>query len=243
MAVRVERSLERRQEVVDAAVRIADRDGLDRVSMRNLADELGVGTMTLYTYVADKDELLDLMLDEVSRHMLVPEPLPTSWREALRAIAIRTRDAVEHHPWVLDAGARRPRQRINTMRHVEQSLAAVAPLGLDREVAGTILTAVDDYTVGHSYRKRTRQKMRRAFRAAVARGGPGGDPAVEEAIEAGELPLLAKAFRSRRARRPVLPPDPDFERGLDWLLDGIEASVAAADQSRASPASERAPIA
>jgi AcrR family transcriptional regulator len=97
-SVRMERA-----EIVSAAVRIADADGVDAVSMRRLADELGVATMTPYTHVASKDELLDLMRDAVAAEMLLPEPLPEDWRAALRAIADRTRAAYEAHPWCLDS--------------------------------------------------------------------------------------------------------------------------------------------
>src|ERR1700760_4064641 len=92
-----------RQEIVEAAVKLADQEGIEAVSMRRLAERLGVGTMTPYTYVESKEELLDLMRDEVARAMLVPEPLPGDWREALRQIALRTRDALESNPWMGDA--------------------------------------------------------------------------------------------------------------------------------------------
>src|SRR5882757_7786496 len=107
-----------RAEIVAAA-------GIEAVSMRRLADELGVATMTPYTHVESKDELLDLMRDAVAAEMLLPEPLPDDWREALRAIALRTRAAYEAHPWSLDATPRRPRARLHRLRHVEQSIGIV----------------------------------------------------------------------------------------------------------------------
>lgn len=223
MVVRVERSLERRQEVVAAAVRIADRDGLDAVSMRNLADELGVGTMTLYSYFADKDELLELMRDEVDREMLVPEPLPDDWREALRAIAGRTRDALRDHPWVLTTIAHGGRARLNILRHIDQSLRAVASLEVDDGRRGEILMAVDDYTIGHTIRARVRKA--RAGDPARRRQAK-LDPEVEAAIAAGELTALGGRIVPQRGRAAVpLPPKGDFEQGLEWLLDGIAADL------------------
>jgi AcrR family transcriptional regulator len=220
----------RRQEIVAAAVELADAEGLEAVSMRRLAEKLGVGTMTPYSYVADKDELLDLMIDEVSREMLVPEPLPGEWRLALRSIAFRTRDAVEAHPWIFRGQARRPRGRINTMRHVEQSIGAVQMLGADRQASTRVLMAVDDYVLGHCFRKRMRQRTERAVRTAAGEDGAAGngrpplDPEVEAAMEAGELPLLRRGFQKRGARAfRGVPPEGDFESGLEWLLDGIEA--------------------
>jgi AcrR family transcriptional regulator len=229
--VKLERSDVRRQAIVDAGVVLADSDGIAAVTMRHVAERLGVGTMTLYSYVANKDELVDLMLDNVGREMLVPEPLPGHWREALGAIALRTRDAMDLHPWMFEATTRRLKPRVNFLRHVEQSLAAVATLGIDGPTTETILTAIDDYTLGYAVRRRARQRMVREVRAASARGehhadeDPSLDPAIAAALEAGELPLVEAAFgrSGGGAPRPLMPPESDFERGLDWLLDGIEA--------------------
>jgi AcrR family transcriptional regulator len=216
-----------RQAIVDAAVELADAEGLEAVSMRRLAEKLGVGTMTPYTYVEGKDELLDLMRDEVGRAMLVPEPLPDDWREALRAIAKRTRDAFETHPWISDARSSRPRIRINMARHIEQSISAIEKLGVDGKTGAAVLTAVDDYVIGHSLRQRSRQRTIRAIRAAAAageEGRPALDPEVAAGIESGELDRVGRMLARRRGRKLTgVPPEPDFEAGLEWLLDGIEA--------------------
>ncbi|HET7444731.1 MAG TPA: TetR/AcrR family transcriptional regulator C-terminal domain-containing protein [Solirubrobacterales bacterium] len=228
--VQPEKSALRREEIVEAAVALADAEGLDAVSMRKLAERLGVATMTPYSHVAGKDELLDLMRDRVALEMLAPEPLPVGWRAALRAIALRTRDAIEAHPWVLDAQAHSPRLRINLTRHIEQSLSVVEMMGIEPEQGGAVLMAIDDYVVGHCIRHRARQRAARAMRAAQAAGEPRPelDPAVKAAFETGELDLLKRAFGSHR-RQPSrfgLPPEADFEQGLEWMLDGIEAMAA-----------------
>lgn len=217
----------RRVEIVAAAVRIADAEGVEAVSMRRLADELGVATMTPYTHVANKDELLDLMRDEVGRAMLVPEPLPDEWREALWAIAQHTRAAFEAHPWISDIRSSRPRIRINMARHVEQSIGAIGRIGVDGRTGAAVLTAIDDYVIGHCLRQRARQRTIRAIRAAAAagedEGGPELDPEVRAAIESGELAGVGRWLEHRRGEMPAgIPPEPDFDAGLDWLLDGIE---------------------
>lgn len=218
-----------RQEIVEAAVRLADEEGIEAVSMRRLAERLGVGTMTPYTYVESKEELLGLMRDEVMRAMLVPEPLPSDWREALRQIALRTRDALEAHPWAASARPHGLQVRINLARHIEQSASVVEKLGVDPKVGAAAVTAVDDYVIGHCVRLRMRQRVIRARRAAVAAGaepGPALDPAVEAAIEAGELPRAGRIFAERaKSGRVAIAPSPDFELGLEWLLDGIERAA------------------
>jgi AcrR family transcriptional regulator len=220
----------RRAEIVAAAVRIADAEGVEAVSMRRLADELGVATMTPYTHVESKDELLDLMRDAVAAEMILPEPIPDSWREALRAIALRTRAAFEAHPWSLDATPRRPRARINRLRHVEQSIGIVLRLGAAPGQSRSILMSIDDYVVGYCMRARSRQRMLASLgpeeKDAIHRFHD-TDPEVAAALEAGELPIIKKIAGRPDRRHPFgVPPDSGFEPGLDWLLDGIEASVA-----------------
>jgi AcrR family transcriptional regulator len=220
--------------IVAAAVRIADAEGVEAVSMRRLADELGVATMTPYTHVESKDELLDLMRDAVAAEMILPEPIPDDWREALRAIAHKTKDAFEAHPWSLDVSPRRPRARINRLRHVEQSVSVMVGLHVGPPTGRAILMSIDDYVIGYCTRKRARQRM-------LASLGPEGkqalhsfrdpDPEVAAALEAGELPLIkAIADRSHQSHPFGVPPDSGFEPGLEWLLDGIEATVGPAGE-------------
>jgi AcrR family transcriptional regulator len=228
----------RRAEIVAAAVRLADAEGVEAVSMRRLADELGVATMTPYTHVEGKDELLDLMRDAVAAEMLIPEPLPDDWRAALGAIAHATKDAFEAHPWVLDARPRYPRARINHLRHIEQSVGVVIRIGAERELGRAILMSVDDYVVGYCLRARSRERMLAGLapeEKESLRSLQRVDPEVTAAIEAGELPLIRKIMGHADRDKPFgIPPDSGFEPGLEWLLDGIEATVAARDLSPAT---------
>ena len=109
---------------------LAYAEGLDAVSMRRVASELGVGTMTLCYYVATRDELLALMNDAMMGELVVPAgELPSDWRAALGLIAHRSRAAFRRHPWAIEEppGTLGP----NAMRHFEQSLAAVDGLEVD----------------------------------------------------------------------------------------------------------------
>ena len=217
-------TVDRKAEIAAAAMDLADTEGLDAVSMRNIAERLGVGTMTLYGHVGGKDEVLDLMADEISREMLVPEPVPEHWRSALRAIAVRTRDAIGRHPWVTGTMGRRRGARINTMRHIEQSIAALSELDVAPPDKAKILMAVDDYVFGYALRSDARARA-----AELPPDPPEIDEEVRAAVAAGELPLIAKVIGGRSSRASVgLRPPSDFEQGLDWLLDGIEAGVSAA---------------
>jgi len=143
-----------RADIARAALEIADSQGFDDVSMRRVAERLGAGTMTLYHYVRNKDELIALMSDAVMAEVVVPEgELSDDWRTALTQIANRSHDAFSAHHWVFqkigDDGVPGP----NGMRHFEQSLRAVAGLGLDREQTFEVIGQVDDYVFGYSLRE------------------------------------------------------------------------------------------
>jgi AcrR family transcriptional regulator len=202
--------------VVETALRIADEDGVDAVSMRRIASELGVGTMSLYHHVADKEELLELMADAISGELLVPGEILGDWREALRAIAHRTREAFMRHPWLIDTAGSRPLVTPNQLRHIEQSVAVVADLDIDRETAIAMVMATDDYTIGHVFRR---------VRMGGARGerpfSSAEDQArVRELLDTGEFPLLADTLASGA---DLAPPPATFEAGLEWLFDGMQA--------------------
>jgi AcrR family transcriptional regulator len=228
----------RRAEIVAAAVRIADAEGVEAVSMRRLADELGVATMTPYTHVESKDELIDLMRDAVAAEMILPEPIPDDWREALRAIAHRTKAAFEAHTWSLDVAPRRPRARINRLRHVEQSVGIMVRLDVGAPTGRAILMSIDDYVIGYCLRKRSRERMLANFgpvdKATLHSFGGDPDPEVAAALAAGELPLIKKITGHPSRKHPFgVPPDSGFEPGLEWLLDGIEGTVTSADDDPA----------
>jgi AcrR family transcriptional regulator len=206
-----------REEIVQAALAVADDEGYEAVSMRNVAARLGVGTMTLYSYVTSKDDLLDLMFDEIMRELLLPEPLPEHWRDALAAIERRTREVWLRHPWIASSIGDRSAFGPNSMRHVEQSLAAVSGLGVDGPEAFVVLAAVDDYTLGHTMRQVGQQ-------AALDRDGIDADewrqamePYWREMIATGEFPRLAELADTEWE----LMNDERFELGLQWILDGI----------------------
>ena len=89
-----------KQRVVAEAIRLADREGVDGLSMRRLAGALGAGAMSLYHYVASKEELLDAMIDIVFEEIELP-PEETDWRSAMRRRAVSARQVLACHPWAI----------------------------------------------------------------------------------------------------------------------------------------------
>lgn len=242
--------LARRREIAATAVAIADEEGIEAVSMRNIAARLGVGTMTLYTWVEGKDDLIAAMSDVLSEGLLVPEPLPEDWREALTLIATAARDTFAAHPWMLSRPRSNRRISTNMLRHIDQSLRAVKNLDLDPETRSVVLQAIDHYAVGYAMTKPRRAPepgagYGQAFnnmaqdRARMARETTGAEPSRADAaheaelramFETGEVPLIAEYFGSAEQtvnRISQGPPqvEHDFEIGLKWLLDGIEAAI------------------
>jgi AcrR family transcriptional regulator len=141
-----------REAIARAALAIADADGFDAVSMRRLADVLGAGTMTLYYYVHTKANLIALMDDALMGEILLPEgTLPNDWREALTAIARRTRDVFRRHPWAL-LSMQGAIPGPNGVRHFEQCLAALSHTTFDRRTKLDVLALVDDFVFGHTLR-------------------------------------------------------------------------------------------
>ena len=202
--------------IVETALRIADDEGVDAVSMRRIASELRVGTMSLYHHVADKEELLELVGDAVSAELLVPGEILGDWREALRGIAHNTRDAFMRHPWLIETAGRQARVTPNQLRHVEQSVAVVAALEVDRETAIAMVMATDDYTIGHVFRQSRIGTGRRPFES---------DRDLERVralLAGGEFPNLARVFADEGTMAP--PPD-TFDAGLEWLFDGMQAVI------------------
>jgi AcrR family transcriptional regulator len=223
-----------RADIAEAAIAVADTEGIDAVSMRRVARELGLGTMSLYHYVRGKDELIDLMSDAILGGQLVDDAeLRKGWRPALRAIAVATRRNFERHPWIL--GALQPRPRSvpgpNSLRHFDQSVGAVADLDVELKTKMEIVTLIDDYVFGFSLRAYLAGLEQR-----VEEEEPGWVQAVFDymavELETGAYPNVARIVDENRAaggKDEDLPAmalqEGRFERGLEYVLDGIEAEL------------------
>ncbi|MEZ5075860.1 MAG: TetR/AcrR family transcriptional regulator [Solirubrobacterales bacterium] len=213
-----------RVEIARVAVELADREGFEAVSMRRVAQELGAGTMTLYHYVANKDELVTLMADAAMGEVLVAEEeLASGWRPAIAAIAKSTLSSLRRHRWLLNRlGDGRPGP--NKLRHFEQSLRAVEGTGASAAAKLEAIVLVDEYIFGFAIRE-AQERDERADR---------WDPEVREFLQremdSGAFPQASALFgddldAAREFVADVLLADGRFERGLDRLLDGLEASL------------------
>jgi AcrR family transcriptional regulator len=217
-----------RAEIVDAAIAIADAEGADAVSMRRIAQVLKAGTMSLYWHVANKDHLLDLMIDALMAEVVIPE-LSGDWRADLQASARNNRAMLLRHLWVMDFVGGRPPLGPNTLLGMERLLAIFDGTNLDPGTTMDILGTVQTYVMGAALREMREARHQRDQEQS------GIDPSEWQ-------PALA-AWRDRLAADGRLPHfvafldtdiDPDaeetrderFEFGLDCVLDGIAAKIA-----------------
>jgi AcrR family transcriptional regulator len=213
-------------EIAEAALRVVDAEGLDALSMRRLATELGAGTMTLYHYVQSKDELLALLIDRVMDELLIPDDeFPEGWREALTALAHRTRETMTRHLWFFDISVD-PGAGPNGVRHFDQSLRALSTLDLPLEEKLDILGAIDEYTFGHCLHARGdthAQESDAEWEAMVSYFTglveEGGFPQLSALVDEHGIEDLSERLRDygRDARR--------FDRNLARILDGIERDL------------------
>jgi AcrR family transcriptional regulator len=131
-----------REQVVAAAVAIADAEGLDALTMRRLAAELGAGVMSLYTYVRDKEDLVDQMVDRISADAPAGEP-------SLLDLFRWQRELMLRHPWLPDALPNRQLTGDNTLRFLERGLAALAPTGLPGGTKMEIIALLTGFVAGY----------------------------------------------------------------------------------------------
>jgi AcrR family transcriptional regulator len=223
-----------RESIARAAIRVADEEGFEAVSMRRVAAELGAGTMTLYHYVRTKGELLALVDNAIMGELLIPaEELPAGWRAGMTEIARRTRDAFVAHPWVIEM-PKNLDDGPNSVRHFEQCMTVMAESGLGTAECLELILLVDDYVFGFVQR----------FNPINELGADGAARLVEEhadevarrvaALDAQTFPrlhalLFADDPRESLGRLLSLMLDPvRFDRGLQLLLDGIEQRISGA---------------
>jgi AcrR family transcriptional regulator len=173
-----------REKIAAAALAIADAEGFQAVSMRRLALELNVGTMSLYYYVKTKDDLVAVMDDALMGEALLPS-LPRNWKRAITDIATRTHAVFLRHPWALVSMLSAPPGR-NAMLHMEQCLEALAKTSMTAVQKLTLLAMVDDFVFGHALREAA-SEMNVDIKFAAAQMATGAFPRLTEVFSKGRI--------------------------------------------------------
>ncbi|MDX3232128.1 TetR/AcrR family transcriptional regulator [Streptomyces sp. ME19-01-6] len=208
------------QRIAQAAVAIADAEGIDAVTMRRLATDLGVAPMAAYRYVSGKDELLELMVDHVYAEMTPPEGAE-DWRQAARTRAQRTRAVLLQHPWVARTAV--STLTPNQVAVAESALASLAELDLDVDTMMAVCRAVDSYVKGAVDREigltelMQEQGWSSADETRVALA-----PRMTWLMNTGRYPTYQRYINEATRKDDA---EWQFETGLDAVLDGIAARL------------------
>jgi AcrR family transcriptional regulator len=218
-----------REEIVDAAIAIADSEGAEAVSMRRIAQVLRAGAMSLYWHLANKEHLLELMLDALMADVEVPEPTG-DWQNDLRLQARSMRKVLLRHNWVIDFITARPALGPNTLRNLDKSLAALDGLDVDTATAMNILQTVGTYVSGAVIRELAELRVQREQEQLIR-----ADSEFAAKLEQWRRRLAATGLFDHflRILRDDVDPDAEdtreerFEFGLDCVLEGIAAKLAA----------------
>ena len=207
------RRLLSREQIVDRALALADRHGLEALTMRRLADDLGVGTMTLYTYFRDKDELMDAAVSRVASAVVIP-PVEGPWRPRLRTLIKEIHRSLVAHPSGVELRRTRPMLTPAALRTTEAGMRILTGAGFSPAEAARAWRSLFVYTFGYASftPPDVPAQTRRDWQSRL------------EALPADEFPVLTAATSDAVE---TMSGATAFDHGLDCLLDGLEASMRA----------------
>lgn len=225
MAVRTEQRQKRRtpltrERVMRAAVRLADKGGVDAVSMRKIGQALRVEAMSLYRHVTDKDDILDGMVDLVFSEIELPGD-GSRWKEAMRRRAGSARQVLRRHPWAIGLMDSRSNAGPSTIRHHDAVIGSLRRGGFSIEMAAHAFSLLDSYIYGFTLQElslpfKTPEELTEMAAALLP-----------EPTE--DLPYFSEMVTAY-ALNPGYSYADEFEFGLDLILDAIERAAGATPQ-------------
>ncbi|MDO3648059.1 TetR/AcrR family transcriptional regulator [Nocardia mangyaensis] len=215
-----------REQIVVEAVRLLDEEGFDALSMRKLGARLGAGATSLYTHVANKDELLELVVDQVIGEIPVPEPEARRWRAVMHEQAAGVRATMLAHPWitVVLSNAALVYLGPNMMRLTDSMIAILEVADFSAEVVDIAADAIFQFIVGSCSNEA-------AMLMTIARSGLSAEQWVTQVLTASEAasrpyPRLHQRYATRLAQSGTATTAQVLEKftlELDLILDGIGA--------------------
>jgi AcrR family transcriptional regulator len=204
-----------RERVLRGAVAVADAAGIGALTIRSLARELGVKPMSLYHYVANKDEILDGIVDLVFSEMELPSP-GGDWQAEMRRRAISTRRVLRRHPWAIGLMESRANPGAATLRHHDATIATLRTAGFSVAMTAHAYALLDSYVYGFAL-----QEASLPFKPET----------VAEVAEPGSQQISARDYPHfvEMATEHILQPGYDFgdefEIGLSVILDALTTSI------------------
>jgi AcrR family transcriptional regulator len=206
-----------RERVLQAAIAHADADGIEALTMRTLAEMLEVAPMALYRHVANKNDLIDAMVDVVFGEIGVPAG-GGDWKTAMRRRAIAVRDALLRHRWAIGLMESRRSPGPANLRHHDAVIGRLRAAGFDIEMAAHAYSLLDSYIYGFAL-----TKMNLPFETSedvvdVAES-------MLQPFPVNEYPNLVEIL-TEHVMKPGYDYGDEFEYGLDLILDGLEKARA-----------------
>ena len=205
-----------RERVLRAAVALADGGGIESLTMRRLGEDLGVEAMSLYKHVANKDDLLDGMVDLVFAEIELPGD-GADWRAAMRERAVSARAALIRHPWATPLMQSRTAPGPATLRHHDTVIGTLRKAGFSVELTAHAFSALDGYIYGFALQQKslpfeTLVEAQEVGRQMFAR------------MPEGEFPHLTE-LTVQHILQPGYDYGDEFEYGLDLILDGLDRAL------------------
>jgi AcrR family transcriptional regulator len=205
-----------RERVLRAAVALADRSGIEALTMRRLAQELGVEAMSLYNHIANKDDILDGIIDLVFDEIELPTG-EAGWKPAMRQRAISARQALHRHPWATGLMESRRTPGPANIGHHDAVLGILRNAGFPIELAAHAYSLLDSYIYGFALQEASLPFQTPQETAEVAQE-------IMAAFPADAYPHLAE-IATEHALRPGYDYGDEFLYGLDLILDGLERAA------------------
>jgi len=218
-----------REKIAELAIRIADADGLEAASIRRIAAKLGSGAASLYRYVANKQELFDLMADSVLGEDRMPRS-SSDWRAALRKVARLYRAMYLRHPWMLTVSGFRMLNGTNLLRWYEFTLCAIDGHDLDIDEMIVLSNTLFAYVRGHAASEIGERE------ASIRSGMSRVDWMVKHAgsvasiVESGQFPYFNRIVKDAATPHREAMEVAGFREGLECLLDGFAGRLARGHQ-------------
>jgi AcrR family transcriptional regulator len=202
-----------RERVLHAAVKLADASGLETLSMRRLGEAVGVEAMSLYNHVANKEDLLDGMVDIVFGEIELPAP-EDGWRESMRRRATSMRRVLSRHRWAIGLMESRSTPGPATLRHHDAVIACLRQGGFSLALTAHAFSALDSYIYGFALAEKALPFDTPDETAELAQS-------IMSRFADGEYPYLAE-MASGHIMKPGYDHGAEFEFGLKLILDGLQ---------------------
>lgn len=207
--------------IVDAAIELADAGGLDALSMRGLARRLGLGAMSLYTYVPGRNELITLMVDQVLGRAVLPE-LPADLRSRLMTIAEVAYAEYRAHPWLLDVGGLRPWLGPHSADRFEWQLSALEGLGLDDVEMDQTVALLNGFAASTARAAHDVRSAERESGMSELEWWKANAETLGTLMAGREYPIASRVGTAAgEAYQAATDPQRQFDFGLGCIIDGL----------------------